>query len=125
MSNTKDELMRIYHKSVTEFYQQRGQVNHDDFLIDRMIAHGVTVQQWIPVSERLPKEDGKYLVCKNLLGDSFIKTVWFARDGRKVSQYDFENRWKNVWYEYDSEYGHIALDDVTHWMPLPEPPKGE
>ena len=26
---------------------------------------------------------------------------------------------------YDSEYGHVSDDSVTHWMPLPEPPKEE
>ena len=22
-------------------------------------------------------------------------------------------------------YGYVSTDSVTHWMPLPEPPKGE
>ena len=86
----------------------------------------VTVQQWIPVSERLPEKDGRYLVVKI----SFNNTFWpevasFAKDGRKVDKYDFHRGWKNVWYYYDSEWGHITIGDVTHWMPLPEPPKGE
>ena len=100
------------------------------------IANGVTVQdskpveidqfkQWISVKDGLPDKDGKYLVCKNLFGDSCVSAIRFAKDGRKVSYYDFENRWKNVWYEYDSEYGHFTVDTVTHWMPLPELPKEE
>lgn len=35
-----------------------------------------------------------------------------------------------AWYEIDCEYHYWAMDgdeidaaDVTHWMPLPEPPK--
>lgn len=97
---------------------------------DHLIANGVTFAEdinvpskWIPVTERLPDKDGKYLVHKNIFGDSYVSAIWFAKDGRKVSRYDFENRWENVWYEYDSEYGYVAIDSVTHWMPLPEPPK--
>ena len=82
-------------------------------------------QKWIPVSERLPDKDGKYLVCRRLYGSWWRETLNFAKDARKVSKYDFHRGWKNVWYWYDSEWGHITIDDVTHWMPLPEPPKGE
>ena len=92
---------------------------------DHLIANGVTVNEWISVKDRLPDKDGHYLVHKDLWGDRYVATVWFAKDGRKVSRYDFENRWKNVWYDYDSEYGNVILDNVTHWMPLPQPPKGE
>ena len=82
--------------------------------------------KWIPVTERLPSEDGQYLVVKKIFNNSIWQEVLsFAKDGRKVDKYDFHRGWKNVWYYYDSEWGHIAVDSVTHWMPLPEPPEGE
>ena len=82
------------------------------------------VQQWIPVSERLPDKDGDYLVVKKIFNNNIIQDVLsFAKDGRKVDKYDFHRGWKNVWHYYDSEWGHITVDSVTHWMPLPEPPK--
>ena len=91
---------------------------------DHLIANGVTVQKWIPVTERLPEEDGRYLVVKKIFNNSIWQDVLeFAKDGRKVDKYDFHREWKNVWYLYDSEWGHIITDNVTHWMPLPEPPK--
>ena len=38
-------------------------------IADHLIANGVTVQRWIPVTERLPEESGYYLVCtKNITG---------------------------------------------------------
>ena len=79
--------------------------------------------KWIPVTERLPEEDGKYLVFRKHTYGTETATLRFAKDARKVDKYDFVLRWKNVWYRYDSEWGHITIDDVTHWMPLPEPPK--
>ena len=74
-----------------------------DQIADHLIANGVTVQAWIPVTERLPEKDGMYLTCN------------------KKKQYEFhlfqtgKRMWQAVWEE----------DSVTHWMPLPEPPKGD
>ena len=78
---------------------------------------------WIPVAERLPDKDGRYLVYKQFHGFTLCDIASFAKDGRKVNEYDFEHEWENVWYGYDSEYGHVISDSVTHWMLLPEVPK--
>lgn len=79
--------------------------------------------KWIPVSERLPDTDGRYLVHKNLWGSTWFDVIAFAKDGRKIDEYDFKKKWENVWYHYDSEWGYVTTDSVTHWMPLPEAPK--
>ena len=104
-------------------------------LVERLIANGVRLEEkqatsdetskWIPVSERLPEKDGEYLVFEIARYGTQTRTLRFAKDGRKVDKYDFRRGWKNVWFYYDSEWGHITIDTVTHWMPLPEPPKGE
>ena len=68
---------------------------------DHLIAHGVTVRKWIPVTERMPEpKDNPVLVCH--LGGVCIA-------------------WKlcNCWV-LPSE---IKTIEATHWMPLPEPPK--
>lgn len=104
-----------------------------DYLIaDYMIANGVTIgrdidapTKWIPVSERLPQEDGSYLVTTNYFGKhQGINIRCFAKDGETVNEYDLAGQ-KYVWYFYDNEYGYVSTDSVTHWMPLPQPPKGE
>lgn len=62
---------------------------------------------WISVKDRLPENDGLYIVCKTVKGH----------------QISFEAHWKgNKWL---SVVKNNQLDYVTHWMPLPEPPKGE
>lgn len=75
------------------------------FFADHLIANGVTVQEWIPVTEKLPEESGGYLAyCGEY-------------DGICILYYEVlktKGRWRSKW-KYD----------VTHWMPLPEPPKGE
>ena len=95
-----------------------------DGIADFLIANGVTVQEWISVKDRLPEKDGSYLVVSNYFGNhQSINVRSFAKAGETVSEYDIAGK-KNVWYRYDSEYGYVSTDSVTHWMPLPQPPKG-
>ena len=81
--------------------------------------------EWISVKDKLPKTNGKYLcVCDNC-GTSFIIIVNFATNLFKVDEYDFAGKRRRGWYGYDGEWGYYESDDITHWMPLPELPKGE
>ena len=74
----------------------------EGIIADHLIANGVTIQKWIPVTERLPET-----TCLNL---AIIGEVPFLAyyDGRQ---------WR-------SSITLRALP-VEYWMPLPEPPKGE
>ena len=128
MPNTREKLIELLECTY-------GQVEDRDYdcygecktcQAENLIANGVGfLPKWIPVSERLPEENGQYLVFQKHTYGTYTAVLQFAKDGRKVDKYDFYRGWKNVWYRYDSEWGHITIDDVTHWMPLPEPPKGE
>lgn len=75
-------------------------------LAEFLMENGVTVQRWIPVTERLPEENDRYL-C-NVKSFAFPGCFYHA-----ILQYD-----KHVFRE-----GSIYTDDVAHWMYLPEPPK--
>ena len=88
--------------------------------------NSVTVQEWISVKDRLPEEDGTYLTALNhhFGAHQGVSIRKFAKDGETVDEYELAGQ-KYVWYFYDSEYGYVPTDSVTHWMPLPEPPKGE
>ena len=79
---------------------QPGQKTLGD-IADYLISHGVTVQEWISVDDRLP-EQGEEAICIAADGDMMIGkyTEW---------------GWMFPCY----------FEDLTHWMPLPEPPKGE
>lgn len=85
---------------------------------DHLIANGVTVQQWIPVSERLPENDyGKHWK------DRKHYLVRFAPSGLMcVAHYGFK---EYDWWidEHDCVLSATNFKEVTHWMPLPEPPK--
>ena len=96
-----------------------------ELIADHLIQNGVTVQEWISVKDRLPEKDGAYLVTTNSFGDrQSVKLRWFAKDGENVDAYDLAGQ-KDVWYLYDIECGYVSINSVTHWMPLPHPPKKE
>ena len=67
---------------------------------------GYRKQEWISVEERLPDKDGEYLTWDGLI--YFL--IWF-------------NASLGLWNVSESGDTSSAIRGVTHWMPLPEPPK--
>ena len=67
----------------------------------------VTPDGWISCSERMPKETGDIIVVSDGIVMSGIS--YSRRDGFYIAA-----------LEYDDDE---PIDGVTHWMPLPEPPR--
>lgn len=89
------------------------------FIADHLIANGVvisknetTTQRWIPVTERLPECKQDALLCFDA-GDMAVG-CWYDRD-------ECITFWAA--HKYDGWYADCGCEP-THWMPLPEPPKG-
>lgn len=83
--------------------------------------------RWIPVEERLPEQNGEYLVVYTLKAIPPIPRVEicsFAKNLRNVNKYDLPKN-KPGFYQSDSEYGYYEITGVSHWMPLPMPPESE
>lgn len=79
---------------------------------------------WINVKDRLPEKEGKYLVFTSDFAS--IRTAMFTLSLKRRFDYTFEDGEPDRpgFYNWDSEDDWIQ-DDVTHWMPLPEPPTKE
>lgn len=76
---------------------------------------------WISVKDRLPNDDKKQYIVQKTNG--FIDILGFTKDAYKLDRYDFaeyEGKKKQLFYDYDSEYGYIECECVV-WQPLPEP----
>ena len=93
-------------------------------IADHLIANGVTVQEWIQVKDRLTEYSGYYLVVYR---DKYNGSISIAFDMYVKC---------NVGEWWESEFAcditkqflwaaKLQEQEVTHWMPLPEPPKGE
>jgi hypothetical protein len=72
------------------------------------------MSEWISVDERLPITDRD--------GD-FQSMQVIVTDGERVGVTDFNaGGMPKPWSAFD-DYGDIGPDHITHWQPLPEPPK--
>lgn len=65
----------------------------------RGYSAGVNTDKWISVEDRLPERNGGYLAHCDIEGQSLVCVLYY------------------------SKVGGFNEGTVTHWMPLPEPPK--
>ena len=112
MPNTREKLIELLNSQKCPWLAGNVEchTNCNNCMADHLIAKGVTFakdnnvpSKWIPVTERLPDAWVDVLSCdrnKNLTVDCVDKN--------------------GKWY---SEY--TDLEEVTHWMPLPEAPKDQ
>ena len=84
--------------------------------------------EWISVEDRLPESGKHVLVCCEIR--SFMGKKQYICDGFYAEYKSIRGSGDNVdecAYIYDEdedEYSSVVIEDfVTHWMPLPEPPK--
>ena len=105
--DVKEKLMEIVKKAAYSSLPSNTEDFHLNMFVMNLLAHGVRVQEWSSVTERLPEETGRYLTA-NKRGDDKIDVfdLWF--DG-------------GFWYIDDED--DMFDYEVTHWMPLPEQPK--
>ena len=97
-------------------------VDPTEAVADYLLDSGATVQEWISVKDRLPEGMDRVLVL-------------FENGGIMDAQYegciDDESQFGTYRGYYDPDTlgfvdgEWIPYECVTHWMPMPQPPKGE
>lgn len=121
--NDREKLIDLICDYCEHIPHEEGQT-WEEACADHLIANGVTVQQWIPVSDRLPDKNDEYIVFLK-----YVKTITmmnFALDFVVHDEYGLPTKEKkSCFYYYDDDWENIEVPEVTHWMPIPEPPKGE
>ena len=83
--------------------------NTSEEIADHLLRNGVTVQEWISVDDRLPEPFVSVLV--HMPGEEPFPTVhegFISNDGI----------WQSAMFRREP-------GEVTHWQPMPQPPKGE
>lgn len=95
-----------------------------------IIAHGITVQEWVSVKDRMPEYPGHYLVCTSI-------NYWhggcmdinenhkYHPNGTPVGYDGSTMSVLDCYYDVTGHWNRACDSHVTHWMPIPEPPKGE
>lgn len=124
----REKLIELLRKAKSSMWGQSGlscELARNSYIAEYLIANGVTFasdtnvgSKWIPVTERLPRGANCEEICENVIaylnrGDGYVCTGWLCGSSwwLIVGEDEDHTRWK--------------MDDVTHWMPLPEPPKEE
>lgn len=81
----------------------------DEYIADTLLDNGVTVQEWISVNDMLPEPFVSVLV--QMPGEEPFPTVregFISNDGI----------WQSAMFRREP-------GEVTHWQPMPQPPKVE
>ena len=104
--------------------------NTSEEIAEHLISNGVTVQEWISVKDRLPEYPGHYLVCTSI-------NYWhggcmdinenhkYHPNGTPVGYDGSTMSVLDCYYDVAGHWNRVCDSHVTHWMPIPEPPKGE
>ena len=81
---------------------------------DWLIRNGVTVQEWVSVKDKLPEEDGQYLI---------FTTQYFTPD--HIDEIDHKDGIEIS--GYCKRYGFLSKNGIhaKYWRDIPHPPKGE
>lgn len=116
--DVKEKLVEL----LREFFAKEKVVSFGE-MADHFIAHGVTMQEWISVEDRLPELEQIVLAVlnepnKRLNYPYEEKTLFLFRKGYNYIT-GYEEKWERPFGAETVDYN----DEVTHWMPLPQPPE--
>ena len=106
MADTRERLVEIL-EGAGKMIQFPGT------LANILIENGVTIQKWIPVTERVPE---KWFETDEEFRGEPIEFIVLIEGALCATTLCFNG--KNF-FDVRTDYVY----DVTHWMPLPEPPK--
>ena len=103
--DVRERLVELLDNAIIDSDDNYGFPNTNQ-VADHLIRNGVTVQEWISVDERLPDDNDRVIA--------------FRPNESETSAYKYCVMWG--WSVKVSLKQHRG---ITHWMPIPKPPKGE
>ena len=107
--DVREKLIELIAKAKYICANDYSDHTEDEYIADTLLDNGVTVQEWVSVEDGLT-ENGGYVVC-------IAKRNPFSRFMPMVARIE-----KNGWVNPITEQ---YISEVTHWQPMPQPPKGE
>lgn len=105
--DVKEKLVEIVKKAAYSSLPSNTEDFHLNMFVMNLLSHGVTVQEWISVDERLP--------------ENFISVLGYMTDAGEFPPV-------RECYTVGNAFFFPALGDVhpvSHWCEMPQPPKGE
>lgn len=105
--DVREKLVEIVKKAAYSSLPSNTEDFHLNMFVTNLLSHGVTVQEWISVDERLP--------------ENFISVLGYMTDAGEFPPV-------RECYTVGNVFFFPALGDihpVSHWREMPEHPKGE
>ena len=105
-------------ESVKAAREWREEAQEEEIKIRAEQAHGTFCECALRVKNAptIDAEPVKWIPCSERLPESFIYVLCTGRDGIGILRY-IGSKW------LDDEALVYTTNEITHWMPLPEPPK--
>lgn len=89
--------------------------NHVNDLLKELLKE----REWISVKDRLPEVDTNVLAYARGKNDPIYKIIITSMGNLFDVDIKTKPYWREPWQHFDTMY------EITHWMPLHEPPKEE
>ena len=108
--DVREKLLELVKRAIIDW--EHGDVS--EWIADHLISNGVTVQDWIPVKDKLPEKDGQYLI---------FTTQYFTPD--HIDEIDHKDGIEIS--GYCKRYGFLSKNGTyaKYWCELPQQPEGE
>ena len=128
--DVREKLVYLVKNALRAYGKDLGKIVEPyEFIADFLIHSGVTVQEWISVKDRLPDEH-ESLFARYKGTDKWRNAMFTTISDRVIVCAEYENG-KRIVKTANTVDGVWKVKDifhpckVTHWMPMPYPPKGE
>ncbi|EOC2630080.1 DUF551 domain-containing protein [Salmonella enterica] len=108
------ENIILFNPDTVEAYAKRAEISPKPLYAAPPVS--VTPDGWISCSERMP--DREYVLAGDFSGTHYLASIPNVQVGIYADWFDDE---KHCWDDGDGNDLH--LKEVSHWMPLPEPPQ--
>ena len=105
--DVREKLVEIVKKAAYSSLPSNTEDFHLNMFVSNLLSHGVTVQEWISVDEKLPQ--------------NFVSVLGYMTDAGEFPPV-------RECYTVGNAFFFPALGDVhpvSHWCEMPQPPKGE
>lgn len=105
--DVREKLVEMLNEAFFDYNHGKGDSYIPKNFADHLIANGVTLQEWIPVCERIPQ--------------NFVSVLGYMTDAGEFPPV-------RECYMVGNAFFFPALGDihpVSHWCEMPKPPKGE
>ena len=122
--DVREKLVEIVKKAAYSSLPSNTEDFHLNMFVTNLLSHGVTVQEWISVDDRLPEIPEGWV-------ESPEPVLYMMKNTKTIyaGYYGEGGVWRDKYFrQYADSRNGVDDDDVLCWMyqhDLPQPPKGE